>query len=405
MQIPFSPPYIDQDIIDEVARTLQSGWITTGPKAKQLEEEIASFCNVENALTVSSATSAMMLVLHWFGITRGDEVIIPAYTYCATALAVMHIGATPVMVDVREDFNIDPEKIGLAITPKTKAVISVDFSGWPCSYDEINAVINNERVKQKFTASNEKQKALGRILLLSDAAHALGAVYNNKSIAEVADITVFSLHAVKNVTSAEGGIICLNMPGYFNNREIYDTLRLWTLNGQTKDAFSKSKDGGWKYDIVYPGFKMNMPDVLAAIALAQFKKYKNLLLLERVRIFDFYDSFFKLLKWAVCPPFKKEGCSTSYHFYPLRIKGINEQQRDEIIERITNRGVAVNVHFIPLPMLTVFKNSGYKIEDYPQAYNQYCNEISLPVYPQLSKEQCEIITDVVASSVSEVLNK
>ncbi len=405
MQIPFSPPYIDQDIIDEVTQTLQSGWITTGPKAKQLEVEIASFCNVENALTVSSATSAMMLVLHWFGITRGDEVIIPAYTYCATALAVMHIGATPVMVDVAEDFNIDPEKIRLAITSRTKAVISVDFSGWPCNYDEINAVINSDTVKQKFIASSEKQRALGRILLLSDAAHALGAVYNNKSIAEVADITVFSLHAVKNVTSAEGGIICLNMPGPFNNSEIYETLRLWTLNGQTKDAFSKSKDGGWKYDIIYPGFKMNMPDVLAAIALAQFRKYKDLLLLERIRIFDFYDIFFTAFQWAVCPPFKKEGCFPSYHFYPLRIKKINEQQRDEIIKLITKRGVAVNVHFIPLPMLTIFKNGGYKIEDYPGAYNQYCNEISLPVYPQLSKEQCKLIAEAVADSVREVLNK
>lgn len=404
MYIPFSPPYIDQDIIDEVTQTLQSGWITSGPRAILLEEEIAVFCNVEKVLAVSSATSAMMLVLHWMGITRGDEVIIPAYTYCATALAVMHIGATPVMVDSGNDFNIDPSKIQQAITAKTKAIITVDFGGWPCNYAAINNVINSNEVKQLFKPANEKQEMLGRVLLLADAAHALGAVYNNMPVGTCADITVFSMHAVKNVTSAEGGLICLSMPLPFNNMEIYKTLKLWSMNGQTKDAFTKSKGGSWKYDIVYPGFKMNMPDVLAAIALAQLRKYKQTIQPERKRVVDFYNTAFKEYGWALCPPFEKEDCLPSYHLYPLRIKGLSENQRDAVIESIIANEVAVNVHFTPLPMLTVFKNAGYSMKDYPQAYLQYCNEISLPVYAQLSNEQCKIVTCAVIASVENFLS-
>jgi len=404
MHIPFSPPYIDQDIIDEVTRTLKSGWITTGPETRLLEEEVAAFCDIEKALAVNSATSAMMLVLHWMGVTRGDEVIIPAYTYCATALAAMHIGATPVMVDCAADFNIDISKIKQAITPKTKAIITVDFGGWPCDYAAIYDIICDKDIKKQFKPANDKQKMLGRVLLLSDAAHALGATYNNMPMGKCADITVFSMHAVKNVTSAEGGVICLNMPEPFNNNEIYTTLRLWSMNGQTKDAFTKSKAGGWKYDIVYPGFKMNMPDVLAAIALVQFRKYKSNLQPERKRVVDFYDNVFKKLEWAVCPPFSKQGCLPSFHLYPLRIKDINEAKRDAIIENIIKKDIAVNVHFTPLPMLSVFKNAGYRMEDYPQAYLQYSSEISLPVYPQLIDEMCAAVCDAVIESVEKVLD-
>lgn len=404
MHIPFSPPYIDQDIIDEVIRTLQSGWITTGPETKLLEEEVAAFCDIEKALAVNSATSAMMLVLHWMGITRGDEVIIPAYTYCATALAVMHIGATPVLVDAATDFNIDASKIKQAITPKTKAIITVDFGGWPCDYAAIYEIICNDEIKKQFKPANEKQKMLGRVLLLSDAAHAMGATYNNMPVGKCADVTVFSMHAVKNVTSAEGGIICLNMPAPFNDNEIYTTLRLWSMNGQTKDAFTKSKAGAWKYDIVYPGFKMNMPDVLAAIGLIQLRKYKGNLQPERKRVVDFYNAAFKKFEWAVCPPFYKPGCSPSFHLYPLRIKDIDEAQRDAVIEDIVKKDVAVNVHFTPLPMLTIFKNAGYKMEDYPQAYRQYCNEITLPVYPQLTDEMCGLVCDAVIKSVEKIFN-
>lgn len=402
--IPFSPPYIDEDIINEVTHTLQSGWITTGPKVKMLEEEVASFCGVEKALAVNSATSAMMLVLHWYGITRGDEVIVPAYTYCATALAAMHIGAKPVMVDVGNDFNINTQKIKAAITSKTKAIVAVDFGGWPCDYDAINAIVNDTAIKSLFKPTGVQQEKLGRILVMSDAAHAIGSVYNNQPLGKCADITVFSLHAVKNVTSAEGGVIVINMPSPFNNEEVYKTFRLWSLNGQTKDAFTKSSAGGWEYDIVYPGFKMNMPDVLAAIGLAQFRKYRSSLLNERKRVFDNYTNAFKKFSWAICPPFEKEGCVGSWHLYPLRIKGAGENERNAIIEKIAERKVAVNVHFKPLPLLTVFRERGYDIQDFPMAYELYCNEISLPVYPQLTNEDCETVISAVAESVAAVLS-
>lgn len=403
--IPFSPPYIDEDIIKEVTDTLQSGWITTGPKTKLLEEEIAAYCGLEKALAVNSATSAIMLVLHWYGIGHGDEVIVPAYTYCATALAVMHVGAKPVMVDAGNDFNIDPGKVEAVITEKTKAIITVDFGGWPCDYKKIQEIVKKESIKELFKPLNEQQQRLGRILILSDAAHAIGAIYNDRPAAISADITIFSLHAVKNVTSAEGGIIALNLPHPFSNEVIYTTLRLWSLNGQTKDAFTKSAAGGWEYDIVYPGFKINMPDVLAAIGLAQFRKYKTDLLAERKRVFDFYNYTFQKCDWAICPPFQKTGCQSSCHLYPLRIRDIAEAQRNRIIELISEKGVAVNVHFKPLPMLSVFKGKGYNIQDYPVAYAMYCNEISLPVYPQLSIDDCKIVSDAVIDSVIKVLQE
>jgi dTDP-4-amino-4,6-dideoxygalactose transaminase len=403
MKIPFSPPFIDDDVKQEVMSALDSGWITTGPKVKLLEEEIVSFCGVEAALGVNSATSAMMLVLHWWGVKRGDEVIVPAYTYCATALAVMHLGATPVMVDAREDFNIDVEKIRNAITEKTKAIITVDFAGWACDYDAINTLVNEEKIKEKFAATNDIQKNLGRLLIMADAAHSLGAIYKNRKSGTLADVSVFSFHAVKNVTTAEGGMICLNMPQPFNNKNIYQTLRLWSLNGQTKDAFSKTVSGGWKYDIIYPGFKMNLPDVLAAIGLAQFRKYNGDLLKERKRVFDMYDDFFVKQKWAIAPPFHQKNCSSSFHIYPLRIKDATEKQRDEIIELISAKGVSVNVHFRPLPALTVFKELGFDIKNFPVSYHLYANEISLPIYPQLSNEDCQTVILSVAEAVSAVM--
>jgi dTDP-4-amino-4,6-dideoxygalactose transaminase len=405
MKIPFSPPYIDEDIIEEVATTLRSGWITTGAKTKMLEEEIAFFCGCENVLAVNSATSALMLAMHWFGITKGDEVIVPAYTYCATALAVMHVGATPVMVDVENDFTISPAKIHAAITAKTKAVISVDYGGWPCDYNAIYDVIECDENKKKFYASTDVQKKLGRLLLLSDAAHSLGAVYKNKRSGMLADLSVFSFHAVKNITTAEGGAITFNLPMPFNNKELYETLRLWSLNGQTKDAFTKSVAGGWKYDIVYPGFKMNMPDVLAAIGLAQLKKYTSFILPERKRVCRFYAKAFGKCNWAIRPCFEAEDRYSSCHLYSLRIKNASEAQRDEIIQNITKHNVSVNVHFIPMPLLTVFKNAGYDINDYPRSYDLYKNEISLPVYPQLSKEDCGHIVEAVTNAVDSIIAK
>lgn len=403
MQIPFSPPFVDDDVKREVLESLDSGWITTGPKVKALENEVAKYCGIDNVLGVNSATSGLMLVLHWFGVGKDDEVIIPSYTYVATALAVMHLGAKPVMVDVEDDFNISISNIEKAITCKTKAIIPVDFAGWPCNYDAIFALVNKPSTKSLFEPKTNIQKDLGRIFILSDAAHSFGATYKNKQVGSLADITVLSFHAVKNLTTAEGGGICITMPKPFNNNEIYSTLRLWSLNGQTKDAFSKTKIGGWKYDIVYPGFKMNMPDVCAAIGLAQIRKYGPSILSERKRVYQYYKTYFNNTSWAITPPYQSTEIESSYHLYPLRIKNITEEQRDKIIDIISNAGVAVNVHFIPLPMLSIFKERNYNIIDFPIAYQNYKSEISLPIYPQLNEELCQRIVSTVIQAVEEVI--
>lgn len=405
MPIAFSPPFIDESIIDEVVQTLQSGWITTGPKTKTLENEVAAYCGVDYAVAVNSATSAMMLALTWYGVGQNDEVIIPAYTYCATALAVIHLGAKPVMVDVTDDFNIDSEAISHAISTKTKAIIAVDFGGWPCDYDAIYSVLNSEEARSLYNPSNENQLLLQRPLLLADSAHGIGAVYKRNRSGSVADFTVFSLHAVKNVTAAEGGLICCNLPIPFDNGAIYRSLKLWSLNGQTKDAYSKSLAGNWRYDIVLPGYKMSLPDVLAAIALAQLRKYNELLQVERKRIFDFYNSQFSRCEWAICPPFVSDDRSTSYHLYPLRIKNCTEDERNRVIEIITGFDISVNVHFVPLPLLSYFNAIGYDISKFPKAYSLYANEISLPIYPQLTSENCREIVFALKHAVTAVLSK
>lgn len=405
MPIAFSPPFMDESIIDEVVQTLQSGWITTGPKTKSLENEVAEYCGVDDAVAVNSATSAMMLALTWYGVGQNDEVIIPAYTYCATALAVIHLGAKPVMVDVADDFNIDPEAIFEAITPKTKAVIAVDFGGWPCDYDEIYNVLNSRKVQLLFNPSNKNQQLLQRPLLLADSAHGIGAIYKGNRLGSVADFTVFSLHAVKNVTAAEGGVICCNLPLPFDNGAIYHSLKLWSLNGQTKDAYSKSLAGNWRYDIVLPGYKMSLPDVLAAIALAQLRRYKERLQDERKRIFDFYNIQFSQCEWAICPPFVSNNRCSSYHLYPLRIKNCTEDERNRIIEIITGHDISVNVHFVPLPMLSYFNAIGYDIGCFPKAYSLYANEISLPIYPQLTPEHCMEIVFALTHAVTSILSK
>lgn len=402
MKIPFSPPYIDQDIIDEVVDTLQSGWITTGPKVKALEEETCKLTGVSQALCVNSWTSGAILVLKWFGVKEGDEVIIPAYTYSATALAVLHCGATPVMVDVNEDFTINPHKIKEAITPKTKVIMPVDIAGLPCDYDAINQLVSDEFIKSQFIPQSKNQEKLGRILVLSDAAHSVGAFYNNKACGVLADITIFSFHAVKNITTAEGGVICINLPAPFDNEEEYKIMRLWTLNGQTKDAFTKSKAGGWKYDILFAGLKVNMPDLCAALGLAQIRKYNAQLLKDRKRVADQYHHFFSNKDWAQLPIINDEKRKSSYHLYALRIKNISEEQRDAMMELIAADGVSVNVHFIPMPMLTLFKDLGYKIEHYPITYDNYSREISLPIYPQLTDEQIRYICNSIENAYEKV---
>lgn len=404
MIIPFSPPYIDQDIIDEVVSALQSGWITTGPKVKALEQEVIKLSGAPQALCVNSWTSGAMLMLKWFGIGPGDEVIIPAYTYSATALAVLHCGGTPVMIDINDDFTVDIDLIKEKITSKTKVIMPVDIAGWPCDYEAINQLVNEPSIKNKFVSNHKNQEKLGRILVLSDAAHSIGAKVSGLETGILTDITIFSFHAVKNITTAEGGVICINLPEPFNNEEEYAYLRMMTLNGQTKDAFSKSKAGGWRYDIIDLGLKINMPDVCAAIGLAQIKKYDHNLLVERKRVFDLYSKAFSRLEWTQLPPQDNGKRTSSYHLYALRIKGITELQRDAIIDEISKTGVAVNVHFIPMPMLTLFKTLGYDIKDFPRSFDNYSREISLPIYPQLSNEEVAYIIDAVTKAYTKIVH-
>lgn len=402
--IPFSPPYITDDVIEEVVNSLKSGWITTGPKVKALEAEIKNFSGAKEVLCVNSWTSGAIMMLRWLGIQEGDEVIVPAYTYSATALAVYHAGGTPVMVDINKDFNISIEGIRKAITPRTKAILPVDIAGYPCDYEEIMSLVNEPEIKNKFVAASPVQQMLGRILVMNDAAHSLGATYTTGiRTGSETDIAIFSLHAVKNVTTAEGGAICLNLPSPFDNETLYAQLRQMSLNCQTKDAFSKSKAGGWRYDITGLGMKINMADINAAIGLAQMRIYSDLIK-ERKRVFNRYNEAFKQYDWVITPPAVSNGKESSYHLYALRIKNIEEEQRDRIIDEIAKDGVAVNVHFIPMPMLSFFKEKGFKIEDFPQAYENFKGEISLPIYPQLTNEQVDHVIRAVVNSYKAVIS-
>jgi dTDP-4-amino-4,6-dideoxygalactose transaminase len=403
MKISFAPPYIDDSVIDEVVDSLKSGWITTGSKVKALEEEINKLTGTPKTLCVNSWTSGAILVFKWFGIKEGDEVILPAYTYSATALAVLHCGATPVMVDITDDFTLNVGAIEKAITFKTKIIMPVDIAGWPCDYDAINDLANKNSVKNQFIAASEKQSLLGRILVVSDAAHSIGAFYKGLSAGKLTDITIFSFHAVKNITTAEGGAICINLPEPFDIDAEHKLMKLYTLNGQNKDAFTKSQAGGWKYDILFAGLKVNLPDLSAAVGLAQIRKYDSYLLLERKRVALRYQEFFSDYNYFQLPSLKDKNRESCYHLYALRINNISETQRDLIIEKITTTGVSVNVHFIPLPMLTVFKNLGYKIEDFPRAYDNYSREISLPIYPQLTNELIDYICEAVLGSYNKVM--
>lgn len=393
--IPFSPPYINDEVIMEVVDSLKSGWITTGPKVKALEEEIVTYTNCSSAICVNSATSGLMLMLHWFGVKRGDEVIIPAYTYCATALAVMHLGATPVMVDIGENFIIEPDAIARAINERTKAVILVDFAGMPCDYVSVMHLISSPEYQKRFHPENEIQKKLNRILIIGDAAHAFGASIDTKNIGSFGDAIVFSFHAVKNITTAEGGVICLNLPPDFDVAQETNKLKLLTLNGQTKDAYTKNKMGGWKYDIVMQGFKINLPDIAAAIALAQMRVHDVEILERREEIFDLYLSKLHISDKLIMPKRNISGRHSSCHIFPLRLKINDEIYRDKFIESLSTSGISVNVHFIPLPLLSLFKEKGFNIKNFPVAEKTYINEISLPIYPQLTDEQVDYISNTI----------
>ncbi len=403
--IPFSPPRIDQLIIDEVIDTLKSGWITTGHKTKLFEKKLTAYGGHKATLCVNSASAGLELILRWFGVTEGDEVILPAYTYAATANVIVHCGAKPVFVDINDDFNISIEAIKKAITSKTKVIMPVDIGGFPCDYDEINALVKEKEILSLFNANTEEQKKLGRILILSDAAHSIGGIYKNKKVGSLTDITVYSFHAVKNLTTAEGGAICLNLSGTFDNEEIYKCLNTKSLHGQNKDALAKTQIGNWRYDVIEAGYKCNMTDIQAAMGIVEIDRYDNDMLSKRKHIFDLYSQLLTQYEWAQIPEYKNNTKASSFHVFLLRIKGITEQQRDEIISEIFKAEVSVNVHFVPLPMMSYYKKLGYKIEDYPKAFNNYSREISLPVYYDLTDENVQTVINAIADAVQRLKEK
>lgn len=389
--IPFSPPDITEEEKKLVMEVLDSGWITTGPKTMEFEAEIAKYCNANNAVALSSATAGLELILKVYNISEGDEVITTPYTYTATASVIVHRGIKPTFVDVKEgSFSIDEQKIALAITPKTKAIITVDFAGVPVDYDAIKAVL--------------KKKNREDIIFISDSAHSFGATYKGNKVGTQADFHVYSFHAVKNLITAEGGAITFNDNNFKGKEDLLREFKISSLHGQSKDALSKMKAGAWKYDIITDGFKCNMTDINAAIGLAQIRRYEGMLTKRRA-IFDIYTTALGTKPWAIIPFTKDENSETSYHLYPLRLKGFSEAQRDELIQTVADLGIATNVHFTPLPMFTLYKNLGFSIEDYPNAYNQYANEITLPVYSTLKLDDAEYVIKEVIRCAEEIMAK
>ena len=396
MKIPFSPPDITELEINEVVNTLKSGWITTGPKTKLFEEKIAEYCNTSRAVCLNSATAAMEMTLRLLGIGEGDEVITSAYTYSASASVIHHVGAKIVLVDTGKDsFHIDYEQLENALTKSTKAIIPVDIAGVMCDYDKIFEIVDSK--KDLFNPLNEIQEAIGRIAIIADGAHSFGAMYKGKRSGQVADFTCFSFHAVKNLTTAEGGAVTWrDIPGV-DNEEIYKKFMLLSLHGQSKDALAKTKLGGWEYDIVYPAYKCNMTDIMASLGLAQLKRYPKILE-RRKQIIETYD---KELLSDTIDALKHYGndYSSSGHLYLLRLLGRDENYRNKVIEKMAEKGIATNVHYKPLPMHTAYKNLGFNIKDYPNAFEMYKNEITLPLHTLLTDEQVQYITETFKSII------
>ncbi|MBR1802794.1 MAG: DegT/DnrJ/EryC1/StrS family aminotransferase [Clostridia bacterium] len=400
MNIPFSPPDIGEEEIKEVTEALRSGWITTGPKTKEFEKEIANFCHTEKAVCLNSATAALELTLRVLGIGEGDEVITSSYTYTASASPIAHVGAKIVLVDVKKDsWEMDYEQLANSITEKTKAIIPADIAGILCDYNKIFKIV--EEKKDLFQASNEIQKIYNRIVVVADCAHGFGAQQNGKLAGELADFTTFSFHAVKNLTTAEGGAATWKKKEGLDNEEIYHQYQLLSLHGQTKDALHKNGLGAWEYDIVAPYYKCNMTDIMAGIGLAQMKRYPDLLK-RRQEIIVKYNKAFADLPIDLLNH-HDENHTSSGHLYFTRIKGITEQQRNEIIIKMAEQGIACNVHYKPLPMLTAYKNLGFDINHYPNAYDFYHNEITLPLYTKLTDEQIDYIIENFKNIVREFI--
>jgi dTDP-4-amino-4,6-dideoxygalactose transaminase len=388
-KILFSPPDVTQAEIDAVTEVMKSGWITSGPKTAKFEENIAKYCGTNHSVAISSATAGMELVLKVLGIGEGDEIITTPYTYASTANVILHRGIKPTFVDVKKDsFLIDIEKLHDAITPKTKAIMTVDVAGVPVDYDAVREVI--------------KAKNREDIVLISDSAHSIGASYKGQKVGGQMDFHVFSYHAVKNLTTAEGGGITYNNNHFFGKDDLYREFKYSSVNGQSKDALSKMKAGAWQYDIITDGLKCNMTDISAAIGLVQIERYEEMLS-KRKAIFETYNRILGEKEWAILPFSKAEDIETSYHLYLLRIKNFKEEQRNAVIQMLADMDIATNVHYMPLPMFTLYKNLGYKIEDYPNAYEQYVNEITLPVYSTLTLEDAEYVATELIRCVEKVL--
>jgi dTDP-4-amino-4,6-dideoxygalactose transaminase len=399
--IPFSPPHIDDKICNEVVAALKSGWITTGPRTKDFEKKISAYCGHSATLCLNSATAGLEIILRWFGVKEGDEVILPAYTYSATANVIMHCGAKPVFVDVNaDDFNISVKAIEAAITSKTKVIMPVDFAGMPCDYDAITQVALT--AKSKFNATTDIQKQLGRILILSDAAHSFGASFKGKKTGNLCDVSVFSFHAVKNLTTAEGGAVALNLPSPFSNQDVYQTLCIKTLHGQNKDALAKTQKGNWRYDIVEPGYKCNMTDLSAAIGLVELERYDSDTMVRRKHIANLYHALLSADARLQLPVFEAEERSSSYHLYALRIKGITEEQRDAIMREIFEQEVSVNVHFIPVTSMSFYKGMGYNTANYPTTFDNYSREITLPLYYDLSDDSVKTVVTALQNALNKV---
>nr|WP_330391015.1 DegT/DnrJ/EryC1/StrS family aminotransferase [Lachnoclostridium phocaeense] len=400
MNIPFSPPDITEAEIEEVATALRSGWITTGPKTKEFEHKIAEYCCVNKAVCLNSQTACAEMALRILGIGEGDEVIVPAYTYTATASVVCHVGAKLVLVDVQKDsLEMDYDKMEAAITEKTKVIIPVDLGGVPCDYDRIFEIV--ERKKNLFHPKNKIQRVMGRISVNADAAHAFGAVWHGKKVGSIADFSSFSFHAVKNLTTAEGGALTWRTIPGIDDEEIYHQIQLLSLHGQSKDALAKTKLGAWEYDIVGPWYKCNMTDIMAAIGLTQLERYDGMLKRRR-EIIKKYDSVLKPLGIEMLRHYTEEY-SSSGHLYITRIPGITLDQRQEVITKMAEAGIACNVHYKPLPMMTAYKNMGFDIKEYPNAYERFVNEVTLPLHTKLTDEEVEYVSQSVKVTLNSII--
>ena len=401
--IPFSPPRIDNLTIEAVTNVLKSGWITTGPVTKQFEKNIAEYIQVSRVICLNSWTNAAELFLRWYGISEGDEVLVPAYTYAASANIIFHLGATPILVDSEKGkFNIDLEDLEKKITSKTKVIMPVDIGGFPCDYEAIKEVIF--RKHPLFIPKNDNEKKLNRILLFSDAAHSLGATINERPAAVYSDVSCFSFHAVKNLTTAEGGALGFNLPENFDSEQLYNDLNIYSLHGQTKDALSKTNSGSWKYDIIHAGYKCNMTDLQGAIGQIELDRYESETLVKRKSICNSYHDGFKEEAWYIEPPMITKTKETSYHLFQIRINGATDTQRDVVITLLRDKGISTNVHFMPLPFFTFYKEKGYHIDDYPNAINSYSTEISLPVFYDLTNEQVSYIIQNVKHVINDIIN-